>query len=157
MVLLPVLCPHCQSEQVIKGGKTQVSNQRYKCQNADCLHYPFQLDLTYQGRLPAIKDRIIDMALHGSGIRDIARMLKISPTTVINELKKSVNAQQYRGGREPFVQHFRWRVSDTSLKRSSCSLSDKAGIAMTVESIVESTGCAGCQSLLSSGVSAFQL
>jgi transposase-like protein len=28
------------------------------------------------------------MALNGSGIRDTARVLKISPTTVINELKK---------------------------------------------------------------------
>ncbi len=23
MVLMPVLCPHCHSEQVIKGGKTK--------------------------------------------------------------------------------------------------------------------------------------
>jgi insertion element IS1 protein InsB len=28
------------------------------------------------------------MSLNGSGIRDTARVLKISPTTVINELKK---------------------------------------------------------------------
>jgi hypothetical protein len=61
------------------------------------------------------------------------------------------------GGREPFVQHFRWRVSDASLQRSLCSLSHRAGRAMTVESIVESLGCAGCESLLSSGMSAFQL
>jgi insertion element IS1 protein InsB len=88
MVLIPVHCPHCQSEQVIKGGKTQVGTQRYKCQNVDCPHYSFQLDLTYKGRSPAIKERIIDMALNGSGIRDTARVLQISPTTVINELKK---------------------------------------------------------------------
>jgi transposase-like protein len=88
MVLIPVFCPHCQSDQVIKGGKTQVSKQRYKCQNAACPHYSFQLDLTYKGRSPEIKDRIIEMALNGSGIRDTARVLKISPTTVINELKK---------------------------------------------------------------------
>jgi hypothetical protein len=31
MALIPVFCPHCQSDQVIKGGKTQVSKQRYKC------------------------------------------------------------------------------------------------------------------------------
>jgi transposase-like protein len=35
-----------------------------------------------------VKAHIIDMALNGSGIRDTARVLKISPTTVINELKK---------------------------------------------------------------------
>jgi transposase-like protein len=38
--------------------------------------------------LPEIKQHIIDMSLNGSGIRDTARVLKISPTTVIHELKK---------------------------------------------------------------------
>jgi transposase-like protein len=88
MVLIPVLCPHCQSDQVIKGGKTQAGKQRYKCQNADCSHYSFQLDLTYKGRLPKVKEQIVDMALNGSGIRDTVRVLKISSATVINELKK---------------------------------------------------------------------
>jgi insertion element IS1 protein InsB len=88
MVLIPVRCPHCQSDQVIRGGKTKTGKQRYKCQNADCPHYSFQLDLLYKGRLPEVKEQIIDMALNGSGIRDTARVLKISTTTVINELKK---------------------------------------------------------------------
>ena len=30
------------------------------------------------------------MAMNGSGIRDTARVLEISPTTVINELKKRI-------------------------------------------------------------------
>ena len=34
MVLISVLCPHCHSDQVIKGGKTPAGQQRYKCQNA---------------------------------------------------------------------------------------------------------------------------
>jgi len=38
--------------------------------------------------LPEIKNQMIDMAINGSGIRDTARVLEISPTTVINELKK---------------------------------------------------------------------
>ena len=88
MVLIPVLCPHCQSDQVIKGGKTPAGKQRYKCQNPDCPYYSFQLDLTYKGRSPEVKEQIIDMALNGSGIRDTARVLKISTATVINELKK---------------------------------------------------------------------
>jgi insertion element IS1 protein InsB len=88
MVLIPVLCPHCQSDQVIKGGKTEAGKQRYKCQNVGCPHYSFQLDLTYKGRSPEIKAQIVDMALNGSGIRDTARVLKISTATVINELKK---------------------------------------------------------------------
>jgi len=32
MVLIFVLCPHCHSDQVIKGGKTKAGQQRYKCQ-----------------------------------------------------------------------------------------------------------------------------
>jgi transposase-like protein len=88
MVRIPVLCPHCHSDQVIKGGKTTAGQQRYKCQNRDCPRYSFQLDLVYKGRAPAIKEQIVDMSLNGSGIRDTARVLKISPTTVINELKK---------------------------------------------------------------------
>jgi transposase-like protein len=42
----------------------------------------------YNGYLPEVKKKIIDMAVNGSGIRDTARVLEISPTTVINELKK---------------------------------------------------------------------
>ena len=88
MVLISVLCPHCHNDQVIKGGKTKAGQQRYKCQNTDCPHYSFQLDLLYKGRAPTIKDQIVDMSLNGSGIRDTARVLKISTTTVINTLKK---------------------------------------------------------------------
>jgi transposase-like protein len=88
MVLISVLCPLCHSNQVIKGGKTKAGQQRYKCQNTDCPRYSFQLDLLYKGRTPAIKEQIVDMSLNGSGIRDTARVLQISPTTVINTLKK---------------------------------------------------------------------
>jgi len=74
MVLIPVLCPHCQSDQVIKVGKTKASQQRYPCQNLDCPCYAFQLYLTDRGRSPEIKEQIIDMALNGSGIRGTARV-----------------------------------------------------------------------------------
>jgi transposase-like protein len=36
----------------------------------------------------SVKEQIVDMAMNASGIRDTARVLHISPTTVINELKK---------------------------------------------------------------------
>ena len=88
MVLIPVLCPHCHSDQVIKGGMTKSGKQRYRCQNKSCSHYSFVLNPAYKAHLPEIKEQIVDMALNGSGIRDTARVLKISPTTVINELKK---------------------------------------------------------------------
>ena len=76
MVRMPVLCPHCHSDHVIKGGKTKAGQQRYKCQNTDCPHYSFQLVLLYKGRAPAIKEQIVDMSLNGSGIRDTHRSKK---------------------------------------------------------------------------------
>ena len=36
------------------------------------------------------KEQVVDMSLNGRGIRDTARVLKMSPTTVINDLKKSI-------------------------------------------------------------------
>ena len=88
MVLIPVRCLSCQTDQVTKRGKTATGKQRYRCHNTECAHQSFLLDPTSKGRLPAIKQQVIDMSLNGSGIRDTARVLKISPTTVINELKK---------------------------------------------------------------------
>jgi len=38
--------------------------------------------------VPGVKQQIIEMALNGSGIRDTARVLKVSPTTVLTTLKK---------------------------------------------------------------------
>jgi InsA N-terminal domain len=33
MTFIAVQCPHCQSEQVVKRGKTRRGTQRYLCQN----------------------------------------------------------------------------------------------------------------------------
>ena len=88
MVRMPVPCPYCQSEQVVKRGKTDTGKQRYRCQNPECSHQSFLRDPAYRGRLPAIKQQVIEMSLNASGIRDTARVLKISTTTVLNELKK---------------------------------------------------------------------
>ncbi|WP_017376267.1 IS1-like element transposase [Piscirickettsia salmonis] len=39
--------------------------------------------------MPETKEKIIDMSMNGSGILDIARVLKVSTNTVMKELKKS--------------------------------------------------------------------
>jgi len=44
------------------------------------------LDYAYAGQSPEVKQQIIDMAMNASGVRDTARVLPISPTTVIKEL-----------------------------------------------------------------------
>ena len=89
MVLIAVRCPFCQSDQIIKGGKAETGKQRYRCQSVDCPRRSFVLDPAYKGRMLEIKQQVIDMSLNGNGICDTARVLKISPTTVINELKKN--------------------------------------------------------------------
>lgn len=88
MVLIPVRCPHCGSDQVVKRGKTENIKQRYLCQQPACPAQTFIVDYDSHGYLPEVKKQIIDMALNGSGIRDTARVLEISPNTVISELKK---------------------------------------------------------------------
>src|SRR3982751_928086 len=88
MVRIRVRCPYCQRDQVVKRGKTDTGKQRYRCQNPDCSHQSFLLDPAYKGRLPEVKQQVIELSLNGSGIRDTARVLQISTATVIQELKK---------------------------------------------------------------------
>ena len=47
-----------------------------------------------------MKRQIVDMAMNASGIRDTARVLHISPTTVINELKNGARACELIYGRQ---------------------------------------------------------
>src|SRR5712691_11121061 len=36
MAFIAVRCPHCQSDQIVKRGKTARGTQRYLCQNTLC-------------------------------------------------------------------------------------------------------------------------
>ena len=88
MTFIAVRCLHCHSEQVVKRGKTRRGTQRYLCQNTACTTGSFLLDYRNRGCLPEVKHTIIDMSLNASGIRDTARVLRISTDTVLSELKK---------------------------------------------------------------------
>jgi len=89
MTFIPVHCPQCANDHVVKRGKTSNAKQRYLCQNAACPQQTFVLAYHHRGRLLQVKQQIIEMALNGSGIRDTARVLRISKDTVLSELKKS--------------------------------------------------------------------
>ncbi len=72
-----------------KTAKVMQLPQRYRCRNSECHRSSFIRNYSYRGYLSEVKQQIGDMAINGSGIRDTARVLKISPTTVIEELKKT--------------------------------------------------------------------
>jgi len=80
MTSISVHCPHCQSDQIVKRGKTSCGTQRYLCQNTACIPQSFLLDYRYRGYVPEVKHTIIDMSLNASGVRDTARVLRTVPT-----------------------------------------------------------------------------
>src|SRR5512139_3597631 len=88
MAMIEVACPDCQCCNVIKAGQQPNGAQRYRCQDPTCPRTIFQLTYTAQGRLPETQRQIVEMALNGNGIRDTARVLRVSPVTVLKVLKK---------------------------------------------------------------------
>ena len=92
MATIEVICIHCRSNQVNKHGFQQ-GKQRYRCQDLLCKR-SFILDYKNRGCLRAVKEQIIEMSINGSGIRDTARVLKISQHTVIKTIKKSLQFAQ---------------------------------------------------------------
>lgn len=82
-------CPYCHETDIVKHGLAPEDKQRYRCRT--CLEgrgRTFLLEYTYTGQSPAVKQQIVEMTLNARGIRDTARVLHVSPTTVINELQK---------------------------------------------------------------------
>ena len=80
MAFLQIRCPACQNIDVIKHGITAQGKQRYRRKNPSCSHPTFLVEYSHHGRVPEVKQQILDMTLNGSGIRDDTRVLHISPT-----------------------------------------------------------------------------
>ena len=76
-VWIAVTCPHCQSTDVVRNGKTPQRKQRYLCRNQECSRRSFIRDYTHDGYKPEVKKKIVEMAVNGSGIRDTARLLQL--------------------------------------------------------------------------------
>ena len=95
MAVVAVQCPQCGNRKVVKYGQQPNGAQRYRCMNPSCQRRIFLLRYHNTGWVPEVKQQIVEMALNGSGIRDTARVLGVSPTTVISTLKKK---------RRPFTQ-----------------------------------------------------
>jgi insertion element IS1 protein InsB len=92
MMFAPVGCPTCQRTDVAQYGKTPDGRQRVHGRNLACQRQTCLLEYTHKGFLPEVKTQMVEMALNGRGIRDTARVLNVSPTTVMNTLKKRPRA-----------------------------------------------------------------
>ena len=89
MITQVLSCPYCQSTEMVRHGTTSEGKQRSRCRACrQGRGRTFLLAYTDAGLSPAVKQQIVDMAMHASGIRDTARVLHVSPTTVLQELKK---------------------------------------------------------------------
>ena len=87
MVLEAVHGPACaQPEAVYRHGKTRDGRQRYR---RTAYRRTFQPRYRHHIHEPGTRQRITALALNGSGVRDTARALGISPQTVMGELKKN--------------------------------------------------------------------
>lgn len=75
-------CSNC-SDKLIKHGKTKNGNQRYKCKN--CQKTSVEI-YHYNAYLSTINSNIIQSTKEGLGIRNTARYLKISTTTLLKRL-----------------------------------------------------------------------
>jgi len=87
-----VSCPKCSSIKITKYGTNGYGKQRYYCRNSECITKTFMLDYNYKACAYGMTEKIVEMAINRSGIRDTARALKINKNTVINTLKKGKQA-----------------------------------------------------------------
>ena len=85
-----ITCPICGGNETSKQGKTPSGAQRFRCHNEACTRGIFQDSYTYKANEPGVKEKIDDLIVNSSGVRDTARVLGINKNTVCSHLKKKV-------------------------------------------------------------------
>ena len=87
MATIQVSCRHCSNTNSVKKyGKNPRGAQRYRCFKCG---RSFILDYAYEAWKPNVKEKIIDMAMNSSGVRETSRVLNVGLNTVLRTLKKS--------------------------------------------------------------------
>jgi transposase-like protein len=84
-----IACPRCSSLNIKKNGKTANQKQRYYCKACG---RQFITAYTYFGRQPGVGWLAVLLTLEGCGLRATARVLGISPTTVLAALRAEAAA-----------------------------------------------------------------
>ena len=88
MCLTQVICPSCGSENISNSGHSDNNVPRYRCRNDECETKTFMLEYRYKAYEPDVKEKVVDMAINGSGTRDTSRVLSMPKTTVIDTLNQ---------------------------------------------------------------------
>ena len=70
MCSTPVHCPKCGGNDVKSFGYSAHNVPRYFCCNAECETKSFMLEYRYKAYEPGVKEKVVDMAINGGGIRD---------------------------------------------------------------------------------------
>ena len=82
-----VSCPECTGRNVSKNGKNAKGEQRYICKDDSCDGKSFKLDYIYNGWMPGIGEKILNVRMDDTAIRDIANELGVSKQKVQETLK----------------------------------------------------------------------
>ena len=83
MILDHKKCRKCQSEKLVKNGKTSAGKQKFYCQN-----YKSYGTLDSSRRTQEEKDEILDTYKERASLRGLQRIYGVSPNTVIQWIKK---------------------------------------------------------------------
>ncbi len=78
-------CRHCHSDAIVRYGY-QSGHPRFLCKTCSRV---FKTEYIYTACEPGIRERIVDMAVQGNGIRNTARTLGVAKNTVVSQLKKT--------------------------------------------------------------------
>lgn len=92
------ICVSCKSKQIIKNGFTKTKKQQYYCKSCGKRFLDYD---SYDAYDSTINNSIVALTKEGVGIRSIARLLQISPTTVLKRIvsiaKSIPNQPIYKG------------------------------------------------------------
>jgi len=77
------ICSYCYSSSIIKNGFTKTHKQQFFCKNCKKRFLDFY---TYNAYKKDTNERIKEFVKEGLGIRSIARVLKISVTTLLKRI-----------------------------------------------------------------------
>ena len=111
------ICPHCQSDDIVKNGKSGNGKQRFICKSCT---KSFLIGYTYHACHTNINQQIILFTKEGLGIRSTARVLKISVTTLLKRIisiSKSIEQPPIVKGKTYEVDEMRTFIGKKSLLR----------------------------------------